>query len=675
MRGCAEVVDLEVLEESEEHWSCQICTLLNKHATTRCGACGHPKGRPGEGNRTSGSDGRRDSWACSVCTLKNPFSSRHCELCDAPRPSVRSAEATSVASTRGAADAASFRLRPAQTADQALAGGKGPESSIMKALQQLLGVEGSKFRPGQEKVVHAILQGLDVFYVFPTGAGKSLCYQLPALLAGSAKFVLVISPLIALMEDQVLHLKACGISAVALHSERPASERNAALSAILGPAKSGARSRSATAMKFPRLVYLSPELATSSSFAATLRSLSTRLALVAVDEAHCVSKWGHDFRPSYRCLGQLRALLPVPWIACTATATPAVRQDVAQSLRLRSPFQVVLPFDRPSLRYAVVNRATSTAFDVAGGPSEGDPNNAEEELLDLVASQPVADTGIVYCQRQKDCERIAYLLRERGIQALAYHAGLTKQQRQVAFSSFLGSKRRTMSDESGDAVAQARILVATIAFGMGVDKPDVRFVIHAGPPRSLSAYYQESGRAGRDGKPALCVLIYAPEDIEALRRLLSMGRSFGKEGPAQEASLEIAVQELNSVHRYCEAKASCRRRILLEHFGDKGLDADSSGSEMSRRPEWCCDNCAAAAGRRFEGLRKNSGLKTQSNLRAMPGLRPASEVFAKGAGFTTALQLRGAQKENARPSADDASPPNKKRRNLLHVLGQTQQAP
>ncbi|CAE8729656.1 unnamed protein product [Polarella glacialis] len=556
-------------------------------------------------------------------------------------------------------------------------------------MQCLLGTAGWCFRPGQRQVVDALLAGQDVLYVFPTGAGKSLCYQLPALLSAPGKFVLVISPLIALMEDQIQHLRARGVHAVAFHSERSPAERQKILAALGAERKATPRGQAAggqtrggniagksenDARCAPKLIYLSPELACSPGFASTLTSWAPRIALVAVDEAHCVSKWGHDFRPSYRRLGELRGLLPpsVPWAACTATATAAVRRDVARNLGLQgSPLaEIVLPFDRPNLRYGVVRRGSTATFDLAGGPTASDSSCAQDELLKVILAQPEQDSGISYCQRQRDCERLAFLLQEQGVQALPYHAGLSRQAKQAAFLGFLGTSQPAPKGADNGAgegkpgsqaakQGMVRVLVATIAFGMGVDKPNVRFVVHAGPPRSLSAYYQESGRAGRDGLPALCLLYYAHEDVEALRRLLVMGsaRDTGF-GDSKEASLEVALRELEAVREYCEAK-SCRRQLLLSHFGDQEPPVPKSTG-----PKWCCDVCAAAAGARLHGCAETKTRAAQGFQPAFRGFQPASVAFAAkpraapaaGGGafttFTTARQLMG---EAAAPAARSAS--------------------
>jgi len=390
-----------------------------------------------------------------------------------------------------------------------------------------------------------------------------------------------------------------------------------------------------------------------------LLRLAALLTLVAVDEAHCVSKWGHDFRPCYRRLGRLRALLPgrVPWAACTATATEAVRRDVAASLCLREgSLEVVLPFDRPNLLYEVVRKEDQ------GGLLD---------LLDFVAGRPTGQAGIIYCHRQRDCEQLSMLLVERGVRALPYHAGLTKQRREAAFAAFLG----VAPGLGGGEAVQVSVLVATIAFGMGVDKADVRWVVHASPPKSLSAYYQESGRAGRDGHPARCVLYYAAEDIEALARF-GPGAGGRQDAKVEETVANRAAQlrELDAVREYCEAgRGFCRRGLLLSHFGDAGT---RSTAELGGK---CCDNCAAAAG--AAAARSAMADAKVAAAPAFTGRAPSLATFvtarhliatkdryAAVAAESTGARLRSVseEKEN-RPQL--GMPSGKRQRRLLHSVG------
>jgi len=607
------------VEDEPLAWSCAACTLFNPPARCECEACGLPKGKTAS-----------LGWTCAACTLVNQSEAARCQACQQAR------EAPASVTLDSPLEAHRCHAPAPQT--------PAPTGDLELQSARLIGV--GAFRPGQLEVIRALAAGQDVLYVFPTGAGKSLCFQVPALMS-QGKFGLVISPLIALMKDQVRSMRAHGVPAVAIHSELSATERRDAL-AMIGQ-KRGEKLKGFFA-KAPKLVYLSPELATSSSFAEILRGWSSQIALVAIDEAHCVSKWGHDFRPCYRCLHQLRNVLPqLPWAACTATATAKVRKDVAENLGLKGKpvLEVLLPFDRHNLRYGVISRR-----DREFG---GDPYT---EVVDLTASQPSSDCGIIYCQRQADCENIADLLQECGVPAMPFHAGLSKSRKQAAFDAFIG-KAGAAKRESAPSEAKARVLVATIAFGMGVDKADIRFVFHASPPRSLSAYYQESGRAGRDGKPALCVMFYAERDFASARMLIQNRDRFGSGGN------EIALQELEAVEEYC-GSTSCRRRMLLNHFGDPNADAACG----SRKPEHCCDRCAAGAKLALHGLPQPKGRKTSAMPAPadLPGLRPASKAFSGHSmgesGFVTARQLRGM---TACPSSNAVCSPKKKKR-LLHLL-------
>ncbi|CAK9036429.1 ATP-dependent DNA helicase hus2/rqh1, partial [Durusdinium trenchii] len=468
-------------------------------------------------------------------------------------------------------------------------------------------------------------------------------------------FGLVISPLIALMEDQVRSLRRRGVPAVALHSELSATERRDILATIVPSHRPSELKGFFMKAKTPKLVYLSPELATSSNFAESLRLWSSHIALVAIDEAHCVSKWGHDFRPCYRSLHQVRNQLPasIPWAACTATATSKVRQDVAENLGLKGdPLrEVLLPFDRQNLRYGVIHRREDRDF---GG--------TYTELIDLTTAQPPESCGIIYCQRKSDCENIAELLQERGVSAMPFHAGLCKNKKRAAFEAFIGkplekSSRnpkgakhpKSVKDSAEKALQpfpteRARVLVATIAFGMGVDKADVRFVFHAAPPKSLSAYYQESGRAGRDGEPALCVMFFTERDFSGAKQLIISSRG-------HSATTDIALQELDAVEAFCSNTEECRRSLLLRHFGDPSADKPPA---TQRLPSHCCDRCAAFAHVSLQGLLPphSGGMTATASRRErvrpadLPGFQVASKAFGtggslQGPAFMTARQLRG----------------------------------
>src|SRR5687768_13230293 len=325
----------------------------------------------------------------------------------------------------------------------------------------------SSFRPGQREVIQAVLDGKDALCIMPTGGGKSLCYQLPAVVREG--LTLVVSPLIALMKDQVDALDALGVAATCINSS-------------LSPREQADRMDAMAAGKFD-LVYVAPERLRSSLFVERLRA--TKLQLLAVDEAHCISEWGHDFRPDYARIGLLRQRLGNPQtIALTATATPQVRGDVAQQLRLREPKVFITGFARPNLH-----------FEVQSAHSEPDK---EQTLLDFLGETPGA--GIIYSSTRKRCENLVEMLRREAKQRRVglYHAGLAQDERRRVQDEFMSGR--------------TPIIVATNAFGMGIDKADLRFVAHYNIPGSLEAYYQEAGRAGRDGLPSRCLLIYTPRD-------------------------------------------------------------------------------------------------------------------------------------------------------------------
>jgi ATP-dependent DNA helicase RecQ len=332
-----------------------------------------------------------------------------------------------------------------------------------RALAERFGL--GSFRPGQRDVVEAVLAGRDVVAVMPTGAGKSLCFQLPAVLLEGT--TVVVSPLIALMKDQVDGLRARGVAAAAIHSGLEPAERRGAEAAL-------ADARLA-------LVYVAPERLASASFREALGR--ARVARLVVDEAHCISQWGHDFRPDYRRLGALRAELAVPAAAFTATATPDVRADIARQLGLAAPAEFVTGFERPNLTLAVTNCR-----------GRADKERALERVLTEVGTP-----GIVYAATRRNVDDWAAHLEARGLRAGRYHAGLRDEERTRVQDDFLAGRL--------DAIA------ATNAFGMGVDKADIRFVVHADIPGSVEAYYQEAGRAGRDGLPSRCVLLFSPADV------------------------------------------------------------------------------------------------------------------------------------------------------------------
>ncbi|HSD90847.1 MAG TPA: ATP-dependent DNA helicase RecQ, partial [Kofleriaceae bacterium] len=353
--------------------------------------------------------------------------------------------------------------------DAATASTSGGEAILARALERF---GHPAMRPGQAEVIADIFAGRPVIAVMPTGAGKSLCYQLPAIVLGERGGVtLVVSPLIALMKDQVDALRARGIPACALTSAAGADEQRDILEGI----RAGAFT----------LVYVAPERFRSPRFVEALRSTASRIALVAIDEAHCISEWGHDFRPDYRRLGQVIAELKPPRIAAfTATATPEVRVDIAHQLGLEQPRLHVRGFDRPNLYYAV--------------QKVGGANDKIEQLAELVRMRE-GGVALVYAATRKNAEQYSTALRQAGMRSRVYHAGLEDEVRSKAQDVFMAG--------------QLDVIVATNAFGMGVDKSDIRLVVHADIPRSPEAYYQEAGRGGRDGKPTRCILLFNHGDI------------------------------------------------------------------------------------------------------------------------------------------------------------------
>ena len=367
------------------------------------------------------------------------------------------------------------------------------------------------FRPLQREAMDTVLQRRDSVVVLPTGGGKSLCFQAPALLQPG--LALVVSPLISLMKDQVDSLRANGVSAACFNSSLPADER----AAVLQGTREG---------RF-KLLYVSPErLAGEGSEAFTAQLARCAVSFIAVDEAHCISQWGHDFRPEYRQLARVRELFPgISLHAYTATATARVRRDIAAQLALRDPVELVGSFDRPNLVYRVRSRGQLKA-----------------QILDVLARHR-GQAGIIYCTSRREVDALAAWLSASGVRARPYHAGLGDEERSRNQDAFL--------DEHVDVV------VATVAFGMGIDRSDVRFVVHAGAPQSVEHYQQESGRAGRDGLEAECVLIYSTADFMRWRLMLE------KSGELDDARRTL----LRQMERYA-ASVGCRHRHLLEYFGE-----------------------------------------------------------------------------------------------------------
>ncbi len=370
------------------------------------------------------------------------------------------------------------------------------------------------FRPLQEPATRAVLQGRDSLVVLPTGGGKSLCYQAPAVLRGDT--TVVVSPLIALMKDQVDGLQACGVPAVQIDSMQTPEERYAYELDI----RQGAI----------RLLFVSPERLVMPSFQSLLRQINVRT--FAIDEAHCISHWGHDFRPEYRQLSQLRELFPQASIhAYTATATERVRQDIIEQLRLRTPEVLVGNFDRPNLTYRVLPRSSYM-----------------QQVLDVVGRH-AGEPGIIYCIRRKDVDELTPALRSQGIDARPYHAGMPAEARKATQDAFTSE--------------ECNLVVATIAFGMGIDRSNIRFVLHTGMPKSLEHYQQEIGRAGRDGLEAECVLLHSMADFMTWKYIIEKPPEEGEADPQHVAS---SIRHLRDMQNYCSS-AVCRHRALVGYFG------------------------------------------------------------------------------------------------------------
>ncbi len=357
-----------------------------------------------------------------------------------------------------------------------------------------------QFRPLQREIVQDALAGQDVFVLMPTGGGKSLCFQLPALIRDG--LTIVVSPLISLMKDQVDALQTSGIAATYLNS-------------TLDREEAKARWRGLHRGEY-RMLYVAPERLMLDTFLE--RALNWNIAQFAIDEAHCISEWGHDFRPEYRELKKLRNHLPdVPLMALTATATERVRADIVKELKLRNPRCYVASFNRPNLTYRIIPKSAPY-----------------EQLLAFIRSRP-NDNGIVYCASRKSTESLARNLNEDGVSAKPYHAGLTAGERTKHQESFLRD--------------DVRVVTATIAFGMGINKPNVRFVVHYDLPKNLESYYQETGRAGRDGLPSECVLLFSPSDVAKQLHFID---------EKSEKEARIARAQLQQMIAYAETR-ECRR--------------------------------------------------------------------------------------------------------------------
>ncbi len=432
----------------------------------------------------------------------------------------------------------------------------GTTDACRTILREVFGYE--QFRGPQQAIIEHVVAGGDALVLMPTGGGKSLCYQIPAIARQQAGhgITVVISPLIALMHDQVGALHEAGVSAAFLNSTLTFDEA--------GDVERRLMRGDIT------LLYAAPERVTTPRFLAQLDALYARgnLSLFAIDEAHCVSQWGHDFRPEYRALTVLHErYASVPRIALTATADALTRDDILERLQLQDARAFVSSFDRPNIRYAIVEKKDAT-----------------QQLLRFITREHLGDAGIVYCQSRKRVEEIAQILCNEGVEALPYHAGLDSSVRQANQDKFLR--------------AEGIVMVATIAFGMGIDKPDVRFVAHLDMPKNIEGYYQETGRAGRDGEPADAWMAYGLQDVVNQRRMID-------ESPAGEEFKQGLRGKLDALLGLAEA-TDCRRVRLLAYFGETygqfpdgpllGKLAPSGGSDHT---QWesvgvtCrnCDNC------------------------------------------------------------------------------------
>ncbi len=440
-------------------------------------------------------------------------------------------------------------------------------ANIDDTLSRVFGYD--SFRPHQREIVEHLVAGGDAFVLMPTGGGKSLCFQIPALhRSGTA---IVVSPLISLMKDQVDALNANGVAAEFLNSALSPDEA----SAVLRDLRAGRL----------KLLYVAPERLMMPSTLEMLRSIE--VSLFAIDEAHCVSQWGHDFRPEYVQLGQLRGLFPgIPIVALTATADDVTREDVRERLGLLDAPVFAAGFDRPNITYTVREKT-----------------NPSRQLLDFLGEHR-GESGIVYCLTRKRVDEVAGKLREAGIRAAAYHAGHDADRRTKVQDQFLGD--------------DIDVVVATVAFGMGIDKPDVRFVVHYDCPKNIEGYYQETGRAGRDGLPAEAFLLFGLQDVVTGRMLIERGDN------AEQVRIEL--HKLDAMVGFAEA-LSCRRRALLGYFGEP-LEEDCGNCDVCLDPPELYDGTVDA----------QKALSAVLRLKERYGLSHVIDVL-RGAGTARILDL------------------------------------
>lgn len=407
-------------------------------------------------------------------------------------------------------------------------------ADIYNILREYFGYH--SFRAGQEEIINSILANRDVLAIMPTGAGKSVCYQVPALALDG--ITIVVSPLISLMQDQVRSLIEMGI-------------RGAYLNSSLTPRQLALATERAKAGTY-KIIYVAPERLLTESFIDFARN--AKISLLAIDEAHCISQWGHEFRPSYTRISEFIGLLPYrPTVAAfTATATSIVKKDIAEKLKLNSPFELTTGFDRPNLHFAVYK-----------------PMSKESWILNYLERNP-DESGIIYCSSRRVVESLCEKLSESGINALPYHAGMSDELRTKNQDDFIYDR--------------VKIIVATSAFGMGINKPNVRFVIHYHMPRNIEQYYQEAGRAGRDGEKAECILLYSGADVSLNKFMINKGSEENESltPDEKEAFLKEELEKLKLMTFYSTSKKVCLRKRMLNYFGEYAPER--------------CNNCSICEG-------------------------------------------------------------------------------